>query len=252
MGPHSVKTGQTVYVNDSDLLLSPVDGSSSVLSQGLEKRRIGEVVLRLFLETVDYAQTGMSDVLTEVLVLAFTAMFGGDPASTDLPQGPIAFGHGAGVGLVRDKTNVYGCSPYKRRFQGEAIVVHRGECTFAEKLMEAAVAGASGVITLTDDENAVNPSIGLEQQEEMGTSLDDVAIVTTSRTESALVTAMLDSAELYGNEVRMAIAPGAEFAADTHQLESDVNSDERRTKAKEGNRVLYLNGHPLLNTRLMV
>lgn len=240
VGPYSVKTGQLVYVNDSDLLISPLDQGS----QG-KSRRAAEIVLRLFLDNVDYAHTGMSDVLTEVLVFASTATFGGDPTNTDSPRGPIQFGHGAGVGLVRDKANPHGCYPYTARFHGQAVVVQRGECSFVEKLMEAAVAGASGVIALTDDDAPINPSVAADALENIGDSLDDVAIVTMNREESALVTSMLDSAELYGNEVRVVIAP-------TGEPQSSVPSDERRTRAKEGNRVLYLNGHPLLNTRLMV
>lgn len=238
-----------VYVNDSDLIFAPKGGKQSEPQR--QKKRIPEVTLRLSLENFDYIQAGMSDILTEVLVTASTAIFGGDPVAADLPHGHIQFGHGAGVGLIRDKSNAHGCLPYKRRFDGEALVVERGQCTFVEKLFEAAVAGASGVIALTEDEASLSPSASPEDIRDMDNSLDDVAIVTTARAETILVTAMLDSAELYGNQVRMVIVPTREPPPSVGEPGSTVPLDEQRTKAREGNRVLYLNGHPLLNTRLM-
>ena len=250
VGPYSVKTGQIVYVNDSDLFISPQDSANP--KREAKKRRVPEIALRLFLDNVDYVRKGMPDILTEVLVLASTATFGGDPTESDSPQGPIQFGHGTGVRLVRDESNVYGCSPYTQKFHGETVVVRRGECAFIEKLEEAALAGASGVVTLTDDDNGINPSAAIEDIQNLRTSLDDVAIVTISRPDSMLITAMLDSAELHGRDVLMTIASAGEASDNTHRPESAVPLDERRTKAREGNRVLYLNGHPLLNTRLML
>ncbi|KAI0698930.1 alpha-mannosidase [Cytidiella melzeri] len=249
LGPYSVKTGQIVYVNDSALVRTPA--GQSFLSDFNRMKRVPEVYLRLSLKAGDPAL--LRDVRSEVLVYANTAGFGGDPTVTDRPTGPIRFGHGEGVHLVRDRANnEYGCLPWIERFYGEAVVVRRGECTFLEKLVEATIAGASGVIALSDEEHGVNPSASLEELEEYEDLLEHVAIVTVARADSAVITAILDAAELYGSQVVMAVAPaGGSAATETEDVRPD-KLDERRSRAKEGNRVLYLNGHPLLNTRLMI
>ncbi len=249
VGPFGVKTGQIVYINDSRLLLATVDGETPIKSNTQKRLRIPEIELRVYMDYLDplfHIQAGVHDMTTEASVLASTAMFGGDPAASNLPAGPIRFGHGEGVRLVRDSANPYGCLPYVRQFDGEAIVLSRGECTFLEKLTEAALAGASGVIAINDENHGVNPSGDPEELDAVGTSLDDVAIVVVNSQDGRLITSMLDSAEIRGlGQVMMAIAqigePGME---NTNELE--------RTKARDGNRVLYLNGHPLVNTRLMV
>lgn len=251
MGPHSVKTGQIVYVNDTGLIRIPDGGGQKPSDTDTTKKfkRVPEVYLRLFMESVDpnIVQTVTNDVRSEVTVVASTAGFAGDPASsTTDDHGPIRFGHGEGVALVRPKANnEYGCLPWEEKFDGEAVVVKRGECTFLEKLVEATIAGASGVIALSDEEHGINPSATPDEVKAYGKLLDEVAIVTVNKAESAVVTAMLDASELYGGQVVMAVSAG------TGKTE-EATLDEKRTRAKEGNRVLYLNNHPLLNTRLMV
>lgn len=251
MGPHSVKTGQIVYVNDTGLIRIPDGGGQkpSDIDTTKKFKRVPEVYLRLFMESVDpnIVQTVTNDVRSEVTMVASTAGFAGDPASSATnDHGPIRFGHGEGVALVRPKANnEYGCLPWEEKFDGEAVVVKRGECTFLEKLVEATIAGASGVIALSDEEHGINPSATPDEVKAYGKLLDEVAIVTVNRAESAVVTAMLDASELYGGQVVMAVSAG------TGKTE-EATLDEKRTRAKEGNRVLYLNNHPLLNTRLMV
>ena len=249
MGPYSVKTGQIVYVNDTGLIRIPEGVKPTQTVQQFKRKP--EVKLRLFMEPVDptIVQTVMNDMRSEVTVVASTASFAGDPTSVDPIKGSIRFGHGEGVHLVRPHTNEYGCSSWDEKFNGEALVVKRGECSFLENLVEAAIAGASGVIALSDEDHGVNPSTSPEEIGPYGNLLDSVAIVTVSRAESSVVTAMLDASELYGGRVVMAIAPTSEPGATKTE---EATLDERRTRAKEGNRVLYLNNHPLLNTRLMI
>ncbi|KAI0091966.1 alpha mannosidase-like protein [Irpex rosettiformis] len=249
LGPYSVKTGQIIYVNDTGLVRIP-EGQKP-LEAIKQPKRIPEIHLRLFMESMDptIAQTVMNDVRSEVTVVASTAGFAGDPTSNDSTKGPIRFGHGEGVHLVRPKSNEYGCLPWNEKFNGEALVVKRGECTFLEKLVEATIAGASGVITLSDEEHGINPSTSQEEIQPYEDLLDDVAIVIVNRAESAVVTGLLDASELYGGRVVMAIAPASESGATKAE---ETTLDEKRTRAKEGNRVLYLNNHPLLNTRLMI
>ena len=114
------------------------------------------------------------------------------------------------------------------------------------------MAGASGVIALSNEDHGINPSADADEVKDIGSSLDDVAIVTVNRENGQVLTSMLDAAELYGTQVMMTLASAGEPALGNRQSKPSIPPDERRTKAKESNRVLYLNGHPLLNTRLMV
>ena len=213
--------------------------------------------LRLYLDYVDpmlqMQGLGMQDVITETNVVASTAFFGGDPSiaphsSTDPPA--LRFGHGEGVRVVRFSDNPLGCAPYSEvLLDNEAIAVHRGDCTFLEKLVYAKRAGASGVVVLGNEDNHINPSAGQEELEAAGENLDNVAIVVLRRTDAELVAEMLDSAELHGlGAVKLVVEPFGGPA----ETERTTQGEQNATQGKEAPRVLYLNNHPLLNTRLLV
>ncbi|KAJ3559837.1 hypothetical protein NM688_g94 [Phlebia brevispora] len=248
LGPFSVKTGQIVYVNDSSLMLAPFNGKMPIDSTG-PRHRVPEIDLKLFIDFFDpllVFQSGMHDIVTEAFVRAFTSTFAGDPV---VRGHSIRFGHGEGVRLVRDDSNPFGCNPYEHEFGGDAIVVLRGECTFLEKLMRAAAADASGVIAISDEDYGVNPSGDNEELQTVKDSLDDVAIVVVDRQDGEVLTAMMDSADMHGGQVVMIIPP---IDAVPDSRDSGHPTDDQRTKAREAHNVLYLNGHPLLNTRLLV
>ncbi|KAI0334796.1 alpha-mannosidase [Cubamyces sp. BRFM 1775] len=268
LGPYAVKTGQKIYINDTQLVLSPVDGSGK---QGATaaKPRVPEVELRLYLDYVDpllqLQGPGMHDVITEATVVAATAMFGGDPvaprhssssSSTDKP--PLRFGHGDGVRVVRFSDNHLGCASYTQRLDGEAIVVARGECTFLEKLTHAQRAGASGVVVLGDEDRHINPSADAEELAAAGPEINDVAIVVLQRGDAQLVEDMLESAERHGlGEVKLVVEPWDDGLVETERSTDDKGDRAEKNRSREGKlgdtpRVLYLNNHPLINTRLLV
>lgn len=259
VGSFSVKTGQLVYVNDSQILLAPMN-EQVPLEGSSPRRRIPEFDMRLFLDSFDPlagVQSVMQDQVTETTVRGFTSMFGGDPVGGP-SQPPLSFGHGDGDGvrLVRDLSNPYGCDPYTQDLEGDAMVLLRGECTFLEKLMNVATVGGSGAIAISDDEFGVNPSADKEELEWVGSSLDDVAIVVVDRHDGAVLTSMMDAADAHDlGQVMMSIArtTAAPDSRDSGSVPTPtLPREESMSKAREGNRVLYLNGRPLLNTRLMV
>ncbi|KAI0773849.1 alpha-mannosidase [Fomes fomentarius] len=262
LGPHAVRTGQKIYVNDSRLILGPTDGPK-------QARRSPEVSLRLYLDYVDpmlqLQGPGMQDVITEINVVAATAMFGGDPAAPPSSSGQPAlrFGHGDGVRVVRVPDNSLGCSPYPEALlDNEAVVVKRGDCTFLEKLVIAQRAGASGVIVLGNEDNHINPSADKAELVAAGLQLDEVAIVVLRKADAELVAQMLDSAERHGlGTIRLVVEPwGGPAEADKHAAAGDdkgkgeaAAEDTKKSDIfKDATRVLYLNNHPLLNTRLLV
>lgn len=252
MGPYSVKTGQIVYVNDSDLLLAPLDGKSTIDTQN-KKRRLPEIELRLYMDLMGSTDPVLQlrhDAPTEAFIDASTAMFGADPSTVD-PQNPIRFGHGEGVRLVRDSSNPLGCESYKQEYAGEAIVVQRGDCTFLDKLFEAAVAGASGVVVISDENHGINPSADPGELQTVGDILDEVVVVVVNQEDGEILTMMMDVAESTGlGQVMMAVSPTPEMTSNSH--DASIPPEEAMRKARDSSRVLYLNGHPLINTRLLV
>ncbi|OSC99135.1 glycoside hydrolase family 47 protein [Trametes coccinea BRFM310] len=263
LGPYAVKTGQKIYFNDSQLILSPVDGSERG-GAAARKPRMPEVELRLYLDYVDpllqLQGLGMHDIITETVVVASTAMFGGDPTvpgTLDADKPPLRFGHGDGVRVARFPDNPLGCSPYTEKLDGEAIVVARGECTFLEKLAYAQKAGASGVVVLGNEEQHISPSADAQELAAAGPEIDEVAIVVLRRGDAQLVSDMLDEAERYGlGAVKLVVEPWTDVPAEADRPvdggrhgEKDKSKEE---KVEVAPRVLYLNNHPLLNTRLLI
>ncbi|KAH7922461.1 glycoside hydrolase family 47 protein [Leucogyrophana mollusca] len=234
LGPHAVRSGQIVYVDDRALLSDPSEATASDASG-----RHTDVQLRFFFETIDpqlQVQPGMLDITPEVYVTATTARFGGDPSSY---HAPIRFGHGQGVRVRRDTANSLGCKPYDEDFAGDAILALRGDCTFIEKLAYARAAGASGVIVINDSDSPLSPSANADDIAAAG-DLSDVALVLLTRTEGESVTAILDTSEGHGAGHLMVTIHPEGWPAQTNALPLDTN------------RVLYINGHPILNSRLLI
>lgn len=187
---------------------------------------------------------------TEAFITASTALFGADPAEPN-PSKYVPFGHGEGVRLVRDSSNPLGCAPYNQKYSGEAAVVRRGDCTFLDKLIEAAIAGFSGVVVISDENHGINPSASADEIRGVGDLLEDVAIVVVNRDDGEVLTAMINAAESFGvGHVMIAVGPTPEKMPNGH--DAWLAPEEMMQKARAGNRVLYLNGHPLINTRLLV
>lgn len=243
-----MKTGQIVYVNDSELILAPLDVNSALDGEG--GSRPPELELRFYLDYVDpllRLHPAMNEVITESIVTASTALFGADPtAPQSIPgQAKLRFGHGEGVRVTQEHSNPYGCRPYTQSFENDAILVRRGECTFLEKLVLAQAAGASGVVVVSDEETQINPSADVSELSTVDDLIGDVVIVVLRRSAGEVVSSMLNLANKDGiGQVMVTIEPGRQSATG--------DRGEERNNSRDINRVLYLNGHPLLNTRLLV
>lgn len=254
VGPHAVRTGQVVYVNDSDLLLAPV-GDKSEVDRDTKTPRHPDIQLRFRIEIVDpmfQVQTGVVDGPSEAHITAHTSFFGADLTANPIPDSkPIRFGHGAGVRLTRDPANILGCSPYEHAFNGDALLVHRGECSFLDKLMIAKSAGASGVVVISDEELSINPSSDPLTIATVG-DISDVALVALKRSAGEVVSAMLDSAEGIGQVVLMVDPEGQSATTDGRQVPPEEAPQKGGKEPVDPDRVLFINGHALLNTRLIV
>jgi mannosidase alpha-like ER degradation enhancer 1 len=247
VGPHTVLTGQTVYINDTALAIA----LNHVKEMKPETQHLG-VQLRIFIDFVDpssYISSVARGLVSDAVFTASTGQFAGNPTAPHPPNGkPLRFGQGEGVGLVRDPENSTGCREYKQTFADEAILVRRGECTFLEKLMRAHEAGASGVVVINDSDVGINPSVNEEDLKEIGDSLDDVAVVVLRESDGRQVLAMLVAAEDHhaGRVVLTLESMQYDTASVEHKgIQEDFGFAEE-------NPVLYINGHALLNTKLLV
>ena len=254
VGPHAVRTGQIVYVNDTSLALIPVKDKAAVDQERVRKSRQPDIQLRLHIDYVDpmfHVQAGATECPSEAHVTAYTAFFGADLTVAPHPnQEPVRFGHHEGVRLTRDPNNPLGCSPYDESFEGKALLVQRGDCTFLEKLVMAKSAGASGVVIAGDEELGINPSAAAAEVAAAG-DVSDVALVALKRSAGQLVTSMLDSTEACGmGDVILVIDP--EGYSRTTLLPDETPADPQTHNPVDHGRVLYVDGHPLLNTRLVV
>ncbi|KAJ6539265.1 alpha mannosidase-like protein [Mycena capillaripes] len=243
LGHYDVRAGHIVYVNDSSIFSPPDPFGDS------EAKRALDLPLRFFTVPANRlfeAQTGIPDLLNmmDVLSSGYTALFGpelGLAAAADAP--PLRIDDQSGVQVYRDDSNTYGCLSYEELLQDAVIVVHRGECTFLEKLLKAKDAGAAGVLVVSDEDIPLNPTADPKELEAAG-DLDDVGLLVLSPQVGQLVHDMLDSTEELGGQVMMQVDP---------ERLSGPSPDVLHEAAKEkAPKILYLNGHPLLNTRLLI
>ena len=250
MGPHSVRSGQLVFVDDQRLV-GPEDTSAST------PKRVPVIDLRFSLDGVDPTfrdGTGTTEVPFEVTLPVHTALFGGDPSLSTPDHGPIRFGHPDGVRLVQDRSNPFGCEPYGQNHQDEVLLVDRGECTFLKKLINAKEGRASGVIVINDDDARVSPSIDEEEREEVGDMVDDVALVVISKTAGKTVAEMIKRTQYLGvGRVMFMVDPESRQAGTRKKPSKGYESSSDMDKLKDDvHKVLYLNGHALVNTRLVI
>jgi mannosidase alpha-like ER degradation enhancer 1 len=244
VGHYDVRAGHIVYVNDSSIFTPPADPFDDV-----EVQRALDLPLRFFTEATKSlfeAQTGIPDLLNmmDVLTSGYTALFGpelGVPPGGDQPL--LRINNQNGVPVSRDDRNTYGCLPYEKTLQDAVILVHRGECTFLEKLLMARDAGSVGVLVVSDEDVAMNPTADPKELEAAG-DLGDVGLVVLPLQVGQLVHEMLDSTEERGGQVMLQVDPERMSAPSPDVL--------HETEKEKVHKILYLNGHPLLNTRLLI
>jgi mannosidase alpha-like ER degradation enhancer 1 len=247
VGHYNVRPGHLVYINDSSLFLP--DGNRDAPSS-----RDSDIPLRFFMEEVDpmfEIQTGMQGVLDSsnefnALITGHQGHFGGDLSAKAFPQRtPPRFARKEGSAVHRDFDNTQGCHGYAHSYPDAVLLLHRGGCTFLEKLLHARAASAAGVLVISDVDSVFNPTANLAELETAG-DLSDAAIVVLSRKAGQVIMEMMDRAEQWeAKQVMVAL---------DHKSRPPVpdtgHIPEQRTK--DPNRILYINGHPLLNTRLLI
>jgi mannosidase alpha-like ER degradation enhancer 1 len=104
-------------------------------------------------------------------------------------------------------------------------------------------AGSVGVLVVSDEDVAMNPTADPKELEAAG-DLGDVGLVVLPLQVGQLVHEMLDSTEERGGQVMLQVDPERMSAPSPDVL--------HETEKEKVHKILYLNGHPLLNTRLLI
>ncbi|KAF8639955.1 hypothetical protein AX17_001205 [Amanita inopinata Kibby_2008] len=250
LGHYSVRPGQLVYINDTSLFLL----DRSVQDDPPQEL---EVQMRFILDLNDpmfEAATGLQEVLggennKEIVVMGYIALFGASLSrnAMNADQARVRFANQAGLPVYRDKSNRQGCEPYRHAYPDSVLFVQRGGCTFLEKLIHACAASAAGVIVMSPDDALINPTANDDEVDAAG-DLDDGVLIYLTRTMGKKVSHMLDAAEKYGVGQVMVVVNVDAQPATSNEGQLPIENEQ----AKDTDRILYLNGLPLLNTRLLV
>ena len=113
------------------------------------------------------------------------------------------------------------------------------------------MAGASGVVVISDEDMPINPSAEVDEIAAAG-DLGDAVMVVIKRSDGELVRSMLSSVgdEALG-QLMLTVEPEGQ-SAPTDARPGPEKSGRQSKDQTDPNRILYINGHALMNTRLLV
>lgn len=241
VGQYTVRSGEVVYINDSSIFhtLEEVDTAQDKLH-----RRDAEVQLRIFSSSVH--NDNFDSQAIDLSVMGYSAHFGTDLSRAVKHSTPLRSREG--VIVRRDPANRRGCNSYKQSYPDSVLLVHRGGCTFLEKLVKARDGLAAGVIVISDADMPINPTAGRDELALAG-DLSDVGLVFLTNQVGQAFENMLVASEQLQEQIVLALEQMQDggIDEDTGQTPTD-----KETKAKDLNHILYVNGHPLINTRLLI
>ena len=222
------------------------------MDQDALHHRDAEIRLRIFSsDTNPTLKTLNNNQEIDLSLKAYSAQFGADLsyAVTYSTNESPRIRSGKGVAVRRDPENLQGCNSYEKPYPDSVLLVHRGDCTFLEKLVKARDATAAGVIVISSEDTPINPSASREDLALVG-DLSDVGLVLLTKTVGqAFENVVVVSEKLYSEEIMLAL----DHTQDGGSVEdTGETSADKETEVKDLNRNLYINGHPLINTRLLI
>ncbi|KAF9452475.1 glycoside hydrolase family 47 protein [Macrolepiota fuliginosa MF-IS2] len=266
LGHYSVRPGHVVYINDPLIFGTRTEDLKPITPRGT---RDPDIHLRVFFDLPDHtlgAQPAFMDGTDVGLrLIAYTAFFGVDLSAriTEFRDKPVRMTRGEGLPLFRELSNWKGCLPFSHPYPDSILVVERGGCTFLDKLLQARNAGAAGVIVIGDEDLPINPTASADEVSISG-DLSDVGLLLLPKTTGKVLTELMETFENVGTgQVMVAIHRDPLTTAETasratvREPEKDESwsgeeGEEKKDQEATNPRILYINGHPLLNTRLLV
>ncbi len=260
-----------VYINDSSLFTSPAHDFNPIVPRG---SRDPDVQLRLFFDGLDpmlgIQLANMDSGNMDVRLTGYTAFFGADLSAHfgEPPEKLPRIMRGEGLPLFRDRDNQKGCSPYKHAYPDSILIVKRGDCNFLDKLVQARDAGAAGVIVISNEDLAINPTANADEVEAAG-NLDDVGLLLVPKSPGGVLLELMETMEnLSEGQVMVVIHRDPLATPDSTrrgparkeqrgktekgQDKENVTKGDEKDQDANNPRILYINGHPLLNTRMWV
>lgn len=251
MGHYAVRPGHTVYINDSTIFHTP--GEDANLAQDELRRRDLQVPLRFFSDPEALKQVAGSvvgDTAIDATIIGYSALFGADLTAPHNPKSSLisalSIQRSEGISVRRETSNRYGCVPFEHNYPDSALVVHRGRCTFLEKLLRARAALSSTIIIISDENVGINPTASPEELMAAGDLSDSAIVLLLKKTGEALEEVLTVGEKLQVSPPRISI----------HMIPSEGQPErtpvEKEEQDKETTRILHVNGHPLINTRLLV
>lgn len=200
------------------------------------------------------AQSIAGDPFIDVAITGHTAHFGLDlsssGASNNSPTSIPSIQRPEGIAVHRDPINLRACVPFQHDYPDSALIVHRGQCTFLEKLLNARAASASAIIIISDENVGVNPTANLDELESAGDLSDSTVLLLPKKTGEAFEEMLIATENIGAEQIRVSVDPN--FSEQYNSDAEHTTPVDKEEQDKEPTRILYVNGHPLINTQLLV
>lgn len=213
--------------------------------------RDAEIRVRIFSSNTNPTLKAQNNnQVIDLSLMAYSAQFGADlsHAATHSTEELPRIRNDEGVVVRRDPGNLRGCNSYKESYPDCVLLVHRGDCTFLEKLVKARDASAAGVMVISSVDTPINPSASHEELALVGDLSDVGLLLLTNTVGQAFENVLVVSEKLHSGGIMLALdhIQVGESAEDTGDTPVDKEG------VKDLNRNLYINGLPLINTRLLI
>ena len=264
VGHLDVRAGTKVYFNDSTIFGK---GASHV------PERPTAVPITFYLEALEDehlifndANPGTSHMSGShsISARAWTSSFGLDPRdaylgsdqSTD-PESPPSPSFGRrGSRLVYFPENGYGCDPFMDpggRINGSMVLVKRGECYFIDKLAHARRAGAAGAIVWQEEDEQIQPSAEPEDFQRLSGLVEGATLLVVGPNDGQQISSMLKFEDAHAEKVETWVRLDDRWQEDMDLVGVEgVWPPDQPTKTQPTvGRMLYVNGHALINTVLL-
>ena len=213
--------------------------------------RDAEIRVRIFSSNTNPTLKAQNNnQVIDLSLVAYSAQFGADlsHAVTYSKEESPRIRSSEGVVIRRDPENLQGCNSYEDSYPDSVLLVHRGECTFLEKLVKARDALAAGVIVISTVDTPINPSASREDLALVGDLSDVGLLLLTNTVGQAFENVLVVSEKLYSGGLMLAL----DHMQNEEGFEDTGDTPVDKEEVKDLNRNLYINGLPLINTRLLV